>query len=251
MASYNDIRNLKRTLLDLWATHFFCFPSGDSKELEQYVEGLKRSHPDESGGELLARIKKSSGPLFHAAGENSKADLFEIVDLLEKKRGGAARVFRVVHKPRIALRAQPNTTAPMVCGKRFGDRLAALDVRDGWIKTRDGKRDGWGLIDGAALGLGKLLEEEGGSSAPPASPPHSPKRAPSEGGFPKTYKVSGKKGALLRAKADLDSARVKPNLDSGQICLVMEETVLPCGTRRLHVVDPVDGWCSEKCMTGP
>ena len=64
--------------------------------------------------------------------------------------------------------------------------------------------------------------------------------------------MSGKKGALLRAKADLDSARVKPNLDCGQVCTVLEEVVLPCGTRRLHVVDPVDGWVSEKCMAeGP
>lgn len=239
---------MKHQLVELWETHFVCYPAGDTKELEKFVERLKRAHPSETGGDLLARIKKSSGPLFSKAGEESGEDLECIFDALERSSSDKVRFFKVVFKPRVVLRALPSTTAAMICTKRHGETLAALELRDGWIRCREGTRDCWALIDGTDLGHGKLLEEIK-TSPPPAAPaaPRPGGKAP-EGGYPRQFKVAGRKGALLRKTADLDSPRVKPNLDYDTVCMVSEELVLADGTRRLHVVSPVDGWCSEKVM---
>jgi hypothetical protein len=246
MASFQDIRNLKMQLNDLWETHFVVYPAEDNRELDKYVERLKRKFPGEQGGELLGRIKQFSTQLFQKAGEESREDLDVIFDAIERSSLSKVRFFKVVHKPRIVMRATPDATAPMVCTRRAGETLSAVEVRDGWIRCEEGARDAWALIDGTALGFGTLLEDVTPASAA-ATPAKDKKRIPADA-YPRQFKVAGKKGALLRKTADLDSARVKPNLDYDTICMVSEDVLLPDGTRRLHVVSPIDGWCSEKVM---
>ena len=246
MASYQDIRNLKQQLSDLWEDFFVVYPAEDQRELDRYVERLKRSYPTEQGGELLARIKKFSTPLFSKAGEEGREPLDDIVDAVERQ-GSKSRRFTVVHSPRIVCRALPQTNAPMVCTRRLGEVLEALEVKDGWIRCREGARDAWALIDGTLLGFGPLLEELPRSAAPP--PGGAPRKKAADLSFPRQYKVTGKKGALLRASADMDSARVKPNLEYGTECTVSEERVLPDGTTRLHVTSPIAGWTSDRVMS--
>ena len=62
----------------------------------------------------------------------------------------------VVHKPRVAVRAQPDTKAQMLGSKVEGCIVSAREEKNGWITLSD--EPGFMLIDGASVGLGALLE---------------------------------------------------------------------------------------------
>ena len=64
--------------------------------------------------------------------------------------------FTVVHKPRVAVRSEPATSASMVATKVTGAVVTAKKEAGGWIEL-DGE-PGWMLIDGASVKLGMLLE---------------------------------------------------------------------------------------------
>jgi len=67
----------------------------------------------------------------------------------------------VAHAPFVFLRAAPSTKAEVLSLAAAGQLLDVDAERDGWLRTaapvRDGRR-GWALVDGAQLGLGRLLE---------------------------------------------------------------------------------------------
>lgn len=64
--------------------------------------------------------------------------------------------FKVVHKPRVAVRKQPSTDSSLAGTKVTGETIDAESVENGWIKLPDGA--GFMLIDGQSVGLGLLLE---------------------------------------------------------------------------------------------
>lgn len=68
--------------------------------------------------------------------------------------------WRVVHGPRVAVRATPGTSGRMVATKAMGAIVASVVERDGWIRLQEAFEggEGWMLVDGAVLGLGALLE---------------------------------------------------------------------------------------------
>ena len=68
--------------------------------------------------------------------------------------------FKVVHK-RVAVRASPSTTAEIVGVETRGAVISGKLVRingEEWVQRELQKREAWMLVDGAGLGLGKLLE---------------------------------------------------------------------------------------------
>lgn len=68
--------------------------------------------------------------------------------------------WRVIHKPRVAVRKEPSTSAGIVGVVQFGSEVTPLEIRDGWLRVECGGKgqSGWMLIDGASVGLGRLLE---------------------------------------------------------------------------------------------
>jgi len=68
--------------------------------------------------------------------------------------------WRVIHKPRVAVRQEPSTSARVVGVEQFGSEVKPLEIRDGWLRVECGGQGqcGWMLIDGASIGLGLLLE---------------------------------------------------------------------------------------------
>ena len=83
-------------------------------------------------------------------------------DLHVPGKGAAWRpgVWRVIHKPRVAVRARPSLSSPIVTVKRCGQDIYGValceDGMKGWLALDDGS--GFMLIDGVGLGLGTLLE---------------------------------------------------------------------------------------------
>lgn len=86
------------------------------------------------------------------------------------------RFFRVVFKPRIAARSQPQPSSVVVASLSKGTIIEAAEIRDGWVRLADRElrrsrvaenTQGWVLIDGKSLGLGALLQpcDENGSVA--------------------------------------------------------------------------------------
>merc|ERR1739848_475361 len=64
--------------------------------------------------------------------------------------------WRVVHKPRVAIRGEPSTNGAIVGSKVTGAIVVAEKVEGKWIKLKG--EDGWMLTDGTEVGLGMLLE---------------------------------------------------------------------------------------------
>lgn len=85
------------------------------------------------------------------------------------------RVWHVVHEPHVYMRGQPAKDGAPLGIRKTGDKIAVLDVRrDGWAQidpkefeenVRKRKNlnatEGFMLIDGKSLGLGKLLSDTG------------------------------------------------------------------------------------------
>lgn len=73
-----------------------------------------------------------------------------------------AGVWRVVHRPRVAVREEPRTSAGIARAVRFGQVLRPVEARGPWIRVLDdgaeGVPSGWVLSDGSSVGLGALLE---------------------------------------------------------------------------------------------
>ncbi|CAE7625124.1 Smyd3 [Symbiodinium sp. CCMP2456] len=81
--------------------------------------------------------------------------------------GRAPLSWRVVHKPAVWQRAEPSTKSRAVAllkeGFEFGSTGEIRRTSEGaWVQVEkcevNGQTSGWGLIDGAALGLGRLIE---------------------------------------------------------------------------------------------
>ena len=88
---------------------------------------------------------------------------------------GTAR-YRVVHKPRVAVRISPSTTADPAGLKFFGDEVDGTPITEEtltWLALDGG---GYILIDGKSIGLGLLLEPLVATQppTPPSSPPKTP-----------------------------------------------------------------------------
>jgi hypothetical protein len=64
--------------------------------------------------------------------------------------------WKVVHAPRVAVRDNPETSAKMLGAKTHGTIVRMESELNGWIKLLN--EPGWMLTDGAAVGLGRLLE---------------------------------------------------------------------------------------------
>eukprot|EP00931_Biecheleriopsis_adriatica_P008496 TRINITY_DN109674_c0_g1_i1.p1 TRINITY_DN109674_c0_g1~~TRINITY_DN109674_c0_g1_i1.p1 ORF type:complete len:482 (-),score=88.99 TRINITY_DN109674_c0_g1_i1:25-1470(-) len=71
-----------------------------------------------------------------------------------------AGTWRVVHKPRVAVRRDPGVKADIVGVQHFGAILHPVEVSGDWLKlpSTDNSPSGWILSDGSSVGLGKLLE---------------------------------------------------------------------------------------------
>lgn len=254
MASRQDAQNIKKQIFQQWDNHFVMYPACDAQTLDDWLEDLKSAHPREVGGELLQRVRRAG--VFSAAAENPALPLFKLLADANKRTW-----WRVVHHPRVAVRASPSCSAMTVGFKEHGAVLEAVDRLGHWIQLK-GASGSWCLVDGAELGIGVLLLEisqdeavlltnqpSTTNEAPARKPPPQQPPKPSSSKFPALYVVAGKGGALLRKDFDLDSPRIKPNLQSGHQVSVSEERAMPDGSTRLHVVDPVDGWVSSKVMT--
>lgn len=81
--------------------------------------------------------------------------------------GRAPLSWRVVHKPAVWQRADPSTKSRAVALLKEGVEFASTgEIRrtseGAWVQVEkcevNGQTSGWGLIDGAALGLGRLIE---------------------------------------------------------------------------------------------
>ena len=68
--------------------------------------------------------------------------------------------WKVVHAPRVAVRSAPDTKASLAGSKMEGETVTAEAEEGGWIRLAAESTSGarWMLIDGAEVGLGKLLE---------------------------------------------------------------------------------------------
>jgi len=66
--------------------------------------------------------------------------------------------YRVVHKPRVAVRKSPSVAADAIGVKKTGDSVRVTSVKDGWIELDPGDGGGWILIDGKSVNLGMLME---------------------------------------------------------------------------------------------
>jgi hypothetical protein len=85
---------------------------------------------------------------------------------------GTSRRYRVVHHPRVAIRANPTTTARMIGVALAGSEVEAAEVVEPWLRLTEAcwirltgrmmaGSEAWMLIDGHKLGLGPLLEPAG------------------------------------------------------------------------------------------
>jgi hypothetical protein len=85
---------------------------------------------------------------------------------------GTSRRYRVVHRPRVAIRANPTTTARMIGVALAGSEVEAAEVVEPWLRLTEAcwirltgrmmaGSEAWMLIDGHKLGLGPLLEPAG------------------------------------------------------------------------------------------
>ena len=75
----------------------------------------------------------------------------------------APATYRVVHAPFVFVRAAPSTDAEVVSLTSAGSTLTVDAECDGWVRRAataadEGPAGGWVLVDGAALGLGVLLQ---------------------------------------------------------------------------------------------
>lgn len=68
-------------------------------------------------------------------------------------------VFEVVFN-RVVVRAEPSTRSEALAAKNKGELITAVRECAGWVllKQRFHGREGWMLIDGSALGMGRLLQ---------------------------------------------------------------------------------------------
>ena len=73
--------------------------------------------------------------------------------------------YRVVHRPRVAVRAEPSVKAAIVYALAAGEVFhVEAELASGWVKVAADEawvhqiQEGYVLIDGAELGLGRLLE---------------------------------------------------------------------------------------------
>ncbi|CAK0791185.1 unnamed protein product [Prorocentrum cordatum] len=73
-----------------------------------------------------------------------------------------AGVWRVVHKPRVAVRMEPRASAEVAGSVRFGQVLRPVEAEGPWVRLlgdeAEGVPRGWVLSDGSSVGLGPLLE---------------------------------------------------------------------------------------------
>merc|ERR1711920_850615 len=76
-------------------------------------------------------------------------------------------LWRVLHKPKIALRAKPSKSAPVVDVAWAGDELVMTGethevwlrvAQVSWTDVADAPSEAWVLRDGTSVGLGQLLE---------------------------------------------------------------------------------------------
>lgn len=58
------------------------------------------------------------------------------------------------------------------------------------------------------------------------------------------YKVTGKKGTIVRAGKNLDSDQVQI-IPQNTVCHVVEEATLDSGKERFRIVAPVQGWITK------
>lgn len=58
------------------------------------------------------------------------------------------------------------------------------------------------------------------------------------------YKVTGKKGTIVRAAKELESDQVQI-IPKDTVCHVVEEAVLESGKARFRIVSPVEGWITK------
>ena len=61
--------------------------------------------------------------------------------------------------------------------------------------------------------------------------------------------VTGRRGAVVRAGADLDSAKLA-ELPRGALVYVVARSRSACGAARARLAHPVAGWCSDKVLGG-
>ena len=72
----------------------------------------------------------------------------------------------VQHQPRVAIRAAPSTSAPIIGVAKTGVGVASLGPpKDNWIQLAPASRPGgaaaaWMMVDGAQVGLGVLLQRQ-------------------------------------------------------------------------------------------
>eukprot|EP00747_Dinoflagellata_sp_TGD_P098275 gnl/TRDRNA2_/TRDRNA2_167399_c1_seq1.p1 gnl/TRDRNA2_/TRDRNA2_167399_c1~~gnl/TRDRNA2_/TRDRNA2_167399_c1_seq1.p1 ORF type:complete len:459 (+),score=96.43 gnl/TRDRNA2_/TRDRNA2_167399_c1_seq1:41-1378(+) len=106
-----------------------------------------------------------------ADGDEGHEFFVEDIDSSELTRQGPSSLdsdcwYRVVHKPSVALRAQPDVKSEAVGKKNFGERIRVQKVVDAkWCRLHEAEcrkvtkgKEAWVLINGAEVGLGVLLE---------------------------------------------------------------------------------------------
>ncbi|CAE8646496.1 unnamed protein product [Polarella glacialis] len=77
---------------------------------------------------------------------------------IKKRSGLSLGTWRVVHKPRVAVRNAPSVSADIVAVEQSGSMIKPLEVGEAWLRVSSAGKVGWMLIDGSLLGLGRLLE---------------------------------------------------------------------------------------------
>lgn len=66
-------------------------------------------------------------------------------------------VYEVLHSPRVAIRAEPSTSAQVIGLVPCGEQVVAAAVEGSWLRLFGGDGAGFVLIDGRCVGLGTLL----------------------------------------------------------------------------------------------
>ena len=87
--------------------------------------------------------------------------------------------WRVVHEPRVAIRAGPSTSAAIIGALRAGNEVVSVAEQGPWIQLgaahipRADARTAWMMVDGSELGLGPLLvrTDRSHAQAPPEPEP--------------------------------------------------------------------------------
>ena len=87
--------------------------------------------------------------------------------------------WRVVHEPRVAIRAGPSTSAAIIGALRAGSEVVSVAEQGAWIQLgaahipRADARTAWMMVDGSELGLGPLLvrTDRSHAQAPPEPEP--------------------------------------------------------------------------------